>query len=387
MKTVHIPASRQYDVRIERGLLQRAGAQLRGVTKASAILIVSDDAVWPLFGETVQRSLEAEGFRVCTFIFPHGESSKSAATYLQLLDALVSSARYRGALLQGLAAQTDTETQFSALTLRLAPQLLCLVFRGTDDTLVGWKEDFNMSFRCPVPAQELAAAYLWDAAAQHTGTLLLCGHSKGGNLAVYAAANCAPAIQSRILAVYNYDGPGFPESVLRQAGYQAICDRVQTFVPQSSVIGMLLGHEERYTVVHSARMGIYQHDLYSWDVENGHFVSLESVNQRSRFIDTTLKAWLASLTPAERERFINAVFYLLAQTNAGTLSELSDKWFTNSKTVLRAAKSLDEPTHRAVTLALRQLLRSTSTGLSQIVSLSRSANESEKSLKRGTDNP
>ena len=88
MKTVHIPASRQYDVRIERGLLQRAGAQLRGVTKASAILIVPDDAVWPLFGETVQRSLEAEGFRVCTFIFPHGESSKSAATYLQLLDAL-----------------------------------------------------------------------------------------------------------------------------------------------------------------------------------------------------------------------------------------------------------------------------------------------------------
>ena len=88
MKTVHIPASRQYDVRIERGLLQRAGAQIRGVTKASAILIVSDDAVWPLFGETVQRSLEAEGFRVCTFVFPHGESSKNAATYLQLLDAL-----------------------------------------------------------------------------------------------------------------------------------------------------------------------------------------------------------------------------------------------------------------------------------------------------------
>lgn len=111
------------------------------------------------------------------------------------------------------------------------------------------------------------------------------------------------------------------------------------------------------------------------------------MNQRSRFIDTTLKAWLASLTPAERERFIDAVFYLLAQTNAGTLSELSDKWFTNSKTVLRAARSLDEPTHRAVALALRQLLRSTSTGLSQIVSLSRSANESEKSLKRGTDNP
>ena len=88
MKTVHIPASRQYDVLIGRGLLQSAGAQIRGVTKASAIMIVSDDAVWPLFGETVQRSLEAEGFRVCTFVFPHGESSKSAATYLQLLDAL-----------------------------------------------------------------------------------------------------------------------------------------------------------------------------------------------------------------------------------------------------------------------------------------------------------
>ena len=303
---------------------------------------------------------------------------------LQLLDVLANSARYRDTLLQNLSAQADAETQFFALTLRLAPQVLCLAFRGTDDTLIGWKEDFNMSFRCPVPAQELAAAYLWDVAAQHTGALLLCGHSKGGNLAVYAAANCAPAIQSRILAVYNYDGPGFSESVLRQAGYQAICGRVQTFVPQSSVIGMLLGHEEQYTVVHSARMGIYQHDLYSWDVENGHFVSLESVNQSSRFIDTTLKAWLASLTPAERERFIDAVFYLLAQTNAGTLTELTDKWFTNSKTVLRAAKTLDEPTHRAVMLALRQLLRSTSTGLSQIISLGRGNNESEKSLKRGT---
>ena len=201
-----------------------------------------------------------------------------------------------------------------------------------------------MSFRCPVPAQELAAAYLWDVAAQHTGTLLLCGHSKGGNLAVYAAANCAPAIQSRILAVYNYDGPGFPESVLRQAGYQAICDRVQTFVPQSSVIGMLLGHEERYTVVHSARMGIYQHDLYSWDVENGHFVSLESVNQRSRFIDTTLKAWLASLTPVERERFIDTIYELFASTEAGTWSEFQTKLFANTRQLLGARSKLDAET-------------------------------------------
>ncbi len=305
---------------------------------------------------------------------------------LHLLRLLAESVRFCSALLLDAVGQTDEATQFSALTLQIAPQTLCIAFRGTDDTLIGWKEDFSMSFLCPVPAQELAADYLRQVAAQRSGDLLLCGHSKGGNLAVYAAASCASSVQSRIRAVYNYDGPGFPESILRQAGYQTVCGRVQTFVPQSSVIGMLLGHEEQYTVVHSTRMGIFQHDLYSWDIADGHFVCLESVNQHSRFIDTTLKAWLASLTPAERERFIDAVFYLLAQTNAGTLHELNERWFSNSKTILRASRSLDEPTRRAVTLALRQLLRSTSTGLSQIVSLSRSANETEKSLKRGTGN-
>ena len=213
---------------------------------------------------------------------------------LHLLRLLAESVRFCSALLLDAVGQTDEATQFSALTLQIAPQTLCIAFRGTDDTLIGWKEDFSMSFLCPVPAQELAADYLRQVAAQRSGDLLLCGHSKGGNLAVYAAASCASSVQSRIRAVYNYDGPGFPESILRQAGYQTVCGRVQTFVPQSSVIGMLLGHEEQYTVVHSTRMGIFQHDLYSWDIADGHFVCLESVNQHSRFIDTTLKAWLAA---------------------------------------------------------------------------------------------
>ena len=88
MKTVSVSASRQYEILIERGLLRRAGELVRSVTNAGTVMLVSDDSVWPLYGETVQKSLAESGFSVCRFVFPHGENSKCAKTYLALLNAL-----------------------------------------------------------------------------------------------------------------------------------------------------------------------------------------------------------------------------------------------------------------------------------------------------------
>lgn len=262
----------------------------------------------------------------------------------------------------------ESQTQFSAITVCLDSDLYYISFRGTDNTLVGWKEDFNMGFTCPVPSQKQAVQYLTEMAGQVKGNFILGGHSKGGNLAVYAAAFCDVAIQERIQAVYNYDGPGFDETVLSKKGYKCICNRINTFVPQSSIVGMLLGHEEKYTIVHSSQViGPLQHNIYSWDVEQDHFIYLETVTNTSRFVDFTLKEWIASMDSTQREKFVDTIYMILAETNAHTFKELGENWFLNAKAVLKSIKNLDDETRKAVTETLHVLKQSAKKGFTYTI--------------------
>ena len=205
----------------------------------------------------------------------------------------------------------EQETQFAAVTFLLDDGTAFLAFRGTDDTLVGWKEDFNMSFQQTVPAQRLALQYTRDVALEYNLPLRLGGHSKGGNAAVFAAARSSPMIQGRILEVYNHDGPGFTDYLMGDPGYRAMVPRIKTYVPQSSVIGMLLEHEEPYTVVKSRQVGLLQHDFYSWEVLGRDFVKMEEVTEGSQRLDTTIKAWFAQMTNQERSQLVDVMFTLL----------------------------------------------------------------------------
>ncbi|MBQ2855281.1 MAG: DUF2974 domain-containing protein [Oscillospiraceae bacterium] len=205
----------------------------------------------------------------------------------------------------------EQETQFAAMTFLLDDGSAFLAFRGTDYTLVGWKEDFNMSFQQTVPAQRLAAQYLRDVAAEYGLPLRLGGHSKGGNLAVFAAARSGPLIQPRILGVFNNDGPGFTKYMMGDPGYLSIVPRIRTYVPQSSVIGMLLEHEEPYTVVKSRTVSLLQHDPYSWELLGREFVTVEEISEDSKFMDATIKAWFADMTNQERGRLVDVMFTLL----------------------------------------------------------------------------
>ena len=228
------------------------------------------------------------------------------------------------------------ESQFSAVTWLLPENLAFITYRGTDTTLTGWKEDFNMSFQTCVPAQEKALRYLEAFAKVHpTLKLMVAGHSKGGNMAVYAAARCQPELQERLCAVHNHDGPGFQAAILKEPGYREILHKVRTFVPQSSVVGMLLEHEEPYTVVKSRQVSLLQHDPYSWEVLGGDFVRLEEVDENSRFFQGTIKTWLSQTSPEERNAFVDAVFELL------TLGEIDDlRAVILPKNVLRYLRQL-----------------------------------------------
>ncbi|MBQ7520713.1 MAG: DUF2974 domain-containing protein [Clostridia bacterium] len=273
----------------------------------------------------------------------------------RLLQLLAEAPRYERLMLCGFEStlNREIEEQFAALTIRL-PLGACVAYRGTDGTLVGWKEDFNMAFSGVVPAQLHAVDYLTRAASA-PGTLRLCGHSKGGNLAVYAAACCPESIQSRIVAVRNFDGPGFQAEIAARPAFQRIVGRTRTFLPRSSVVGMLLEHEEPYTVVESQGNGIYQHNLYLWEMCRDGFVELQQVSDGSQIIDKTVKDWLASMEPDQREQVINGLYAALEATQADTVREVREK---GKMAARRALLDLDENTRRLTLSALRLFYQS-----------------------------
>lgn len=252
----------------------------------------------------------------------------------------------------------EEEKQFAAVTFLLPDGSVYAAFRGTDSTLVGWKEDLNMSFLESVPAQEDALAYLKDTAVRCPGPLRTGGHSKGGNLAVYAASLAPQAVQDRLLAVYNNDGPGFSGDLLRRPGSRRIADRVHTFVPQSSIVGMLLEHDEDYLVIRSSGAGPMQHDPYSWEILGPDFVRLESVTQGSRLVDRTLKDWLAELEPGDRRGFIDSLYEILSSTNAVSLGDLSTGRLKNALAMLEASNRLSREEKARLSHALSLLLAS-----------------------------
>ena len=229
------------------------------------------------------------------------------------------------------------QKQFSAVSFLLPGGDVFVAFRGTDDTIVGWKENFNMSFMHPVPAQTEAAKYL-EYIAEHTeGRIYVGGHSKGGNLAVYAAVKASDAVKERIVAVYNNDGPGFSKEFIEGEDYMSIRDRIHTLVPQSSVVGMMLEHEERYTVVKSTSGGLLQHNGLTWSVMGGGFIKLDTVDDQSRLIDRSLKSWLAEISIEDRERFVDELYEAISSTNAKTLTDLG----ADKKKLVKAWSSID----------------------------------------------
>ncbi|MBE6557034.1 MAG: DUF2974 domain-containing protein [Ruminococcaceae bacterium] len=245
------------------------------------------------------------------------------------------------------------QRQFSALTLLLDDGTVFVAYRGTDDTLIGWKENFNMSFMHPVPAQTRAVAYVEEVAAARKGSLILGGHSKGGNLAVYAAVMASPSVRERIVRAYNHDGPGFTVDFLASEAYRSMRHKLCTLIPQSSVVGLLLEHEEEYEVVKSTQTGLWQHDAFSWEVMGCSFVRVGAITEDSRLIDKTLKSWLSEVPTEEREAFVDAVYETLVATNAATLTDLNN----DKRKLVKAWGALDSDSRAVVMRVLRTLFK------------------------------
>ena len=245
-----------------------------------------------------------------------------------LLEAAAASVRFGNMRLLRFENTIDEtlQTQFAALCIVVGDGSFYVSFRGTDDTLVGWKENFNMGFMDSVPAQLLAARYTEAAARAIRGKIRIGGHSKGGNLSLYAASHLPRRLQKRVIAIYNNDGPGFGKSITETEGFAAIAPRVLTVVPQSSVVGLLLEHGKVDKIVKSTGDGVWQHDPYTWEVLGDHFVLADALTPESLRLEKTLKAWVADMTVEQRRDMVEAVYRVFTANNAKTLTDIaSDK--------------------------------------------------------------
>ncbi len=232
----------------------------------------------------------------------------------------------------------DSVEQFSAVCVHLCDGSCYIAFRGTDDSIMGWKEDFLLSVLDQVPAQKDALEYLQKVASEVEGELILGGHSKGGNLAVYAAINAPEEIQARIADVYNNDGPGFRESVMHTPGYERMETRLHTILPQHSVVGVLLEQTGHPSIVKSSRAGAESHDGFNWAVLGTRFVREKEFSRSSNALHEAVERAIAGKNQQERREFVDAFFDLLGSTGARTLTELLDRGKRSTLALLRESR-------------------------------------------------
>lgn len=315
----------------------------------------------------------------------------------KLLLAVASSPRYRGIRVGEYLERFDEsnideslEQQFAGVTFDLSncegidnPHTLVVAYRGTDSTLVGWKEDFNMAFRCPVPAQESAAEYLTSVAQRYSKrypnknffnkifanklfarfskssvdlqnnnpNIIVVGHSKGGNMAAYAAMRLDATSQKLgdlVSKIYSMDGPGFASDVVDTSVFANVSSRIEKVVPQSAFIGLIMDTGVPYKVTFADSIGLMQHLGMYWQVKNGDFDYCDCVTPRALAVSKATNEWIMNLPFEERKRRIDSVYSIFSSLGYSTFDEISSHWSDVVPKLLKITMHIDSKTYELI---------------------------------------
>ena len=257
-----------------------------------------------------------------------GNDPLGVATSRQVLKSfrLPAVPRFQSLMLSGFRRTNNQENteQFSALTVRIPNGPRFVTFRGTDDNIFAWKENFCMSVMETIPAQEDALNYLRWAMDAFDGDMIVCGHSKGGNLAVYASSMLPEELQARITAVYDFDGPGFQDAFLKNEGYLRILPKVHSLIPQNAIVGALLSKKNEPEIIDCDSFGVKAHDGFNWKVLGNRFVRAKALSPSSVRFKCAMDETLSGMSQADREAFIDDFFQIMTSTGAFTLTDLTE---------------------------------------------------------------
>lgn len=315
------------------------------------------DGIVPGIGK--ERAVSVEEIAKHTLFENLFSDERYAKDNRALFSAMLQSERYRTMKLNFYVNMVDPawEIQFSAITCLFQNGMIYVAYRGTDESLIGWKEDFNMGFLTPVPAQEKAVQYLNHVSEYFAGNFIVGGHSKGGNLAVYSAMKCRESVRNRIIKIYSHDGPGFRKEFLQSGEYDKISDRVCKLLPHSSVVGMLLQQQEHYEVIECRSVGLFQHNPFNWIVEKGHFRQVDNIDMGTRILDDGLNKWASSLDKEQLQEMVDALYQVISATEATTLLELTHDWKKNAAIMTAAVKDMNPETKKMIKQVVKALFK------------------------------
>lgn len=245
----------------------------------------------------------------------------------ELIRAVVSSARFGEIKLNKFINinNEETDAQFGALTYILPDKSVYICFRGTDISILGWKEDMKLAYSRPVRSQELSIAYLNSIAGTFNGNFRVGGHSKGGNLSIYAVLNAREDVKERVLAIYDHDGPGFRPEIVNAGELKAISPMIHKVIPKLSIVGILLESELDYDVIASSAPGVSQHNTYTWKVKGNAFQRVRNFRGKTKPGDRAINDWILTLSEEEVDIFIDTAYSLLTVNDASNLFDLIEK--------------------------------------------------------------
>lgn len=308
---------------------------------------------------------------------------------INLLKVLAKTARFKNIKLSNYLSELDYQNvkQFAALTFKLEDGTIYIAYRGTDDTILGWKEDFQMTYLYPVQSQIRAGEYLEKIARINFSNswvetvinrplnsslskaiyqyckhklfgvpIILGGHSKGGNLAVYGASVVSKKIQKRIQTIYNFDGPGFTAEMIKQTNYHLIANKIKKYIPENSVFGIMLKSLETPVIVKSNAKGLMQHSGFTWQVSSKKFVTVENLSEESLAMNEAFKAWLSKIDLDTRKNAVTAAFSILEALDLNTIDDLSEKSFVHLINGLKEFTSLKGEARTAIIQFIKTLI-------------------------------
>lgn len=284
----------------------------------------------------------------------HGDQAR------ELLRAAAESPRFRDIRIDHFVESPDLSdrNRFCACTFDLGDGTLYLAFRGTDGTLAGWHEDFRLLFVVPpLPSHQQAMDYTHLVLRGWHGSLMLGGHSMGGNLATYVGAALEKPLQDRVRGVWAADSPGFIQKFIDTPGFQAIKDRLHKIIPESSMIGMLFLSGVPVTIVRSSARGVDQHFMTTWlfDDSNEHVKTTDHLSHYSQYLANTVNNWRESVTVSERRAFIDTLFAALGSTGYKDFGSLAANWSTVLPQVHSYLSSLPPEQQKELSAVMEQL--------------------------------
>ena len=288
--------------------------------------------------------------------------------HMHLLRAISGSNRFKGLKAKYYANQIDQseETQFSAVTFFLPGVAPFVAFRGTDETMLGWQEDFGLALKKPITGQKLAADYLSKVASLTEGPIMLGGHSKGGNLSLYAVFTVDTSIRDRIERIYTLDAPGFRPEFIEQTDYDAVKKRIVRVVPKDSVVGLLFNDLPSKTVIEADSHGMAQHNMYTWTIKDGHVVETKLSEEHLKSV-RNFNQWVLSLDDEHLQGIVKLLSEMLDETGAKTTVEFRENVPKYVKTLLKAAGDMDEATKEQASGFIKSYLEFTWSGLKREV--------------------